>query len=118
MQMMVTGRRFSFIILGLGFILGFYVMVESTSVKSQVVDFGRTFLMDRGHPVGRVLTVRQDIVKANDMYSPNLQFERPHLSEDRLCWIVRFEQGGRPGHYIEVWIDVSELYVLGVEQCK
>ena len=116
--MMVSGRRFSLSILAMAFILGFYVNVESTSVGSQVADLGRTFLMDRGHSVGRVLSVRQDIVKAYDMYSPNLQFVRPHISEDRLCWIVRFEQGGRPGHYIEVWIDVLELYVLGVEQCK
>ena len=93
-------------------------MVQSTSVRSQVIDFGRTFLMDRGYKVGRVLSVKQDIVMAYDMYSPNLQFERPYFSEDRLCWVVRFEQWGRRGHYIEVWIDVSELFVLGMEQCK
>ena len=116
--MVITGRRFGIGVLTLVFIFGFYVMVQSTSVKSQVIDFGRTFLMDRGHKVGRVLSVKQDVVMGNDMYSPNLQFERPNFSEDRLCWVVRFEQWGRRGHYIEMWIDVLELNVLGVEQCK
>jgi len=116
--MRVSGKLFSLSILALAFIFGFYVLIHSTSVESQVIDFGRTFLMDRGYKVGRVLSVKQDIVLAYDMYQPGLQFERPNYGEDRLCWVVRFEQWGRLGHYIEVWIDVLELYVLGIQQCK
>ncbi len=101
--MRVSGRWFSLSILAFAFILGFYVFVPSTSVRSQVIDFGRTFLIDRGYKVGRVLLVKQDIVLANDMYNPNQQFERPNFSEDRLCWVVRFEQWGRRSHYIEMW---------------
>ena len=114
----MSENKVSLSLLTLAFIFGFYVMVQSTSVRSQVIDFGRTFLTDKGHKVGRVLSVKQDVVLANDMYNPFQQFERPNFSEDRLCWVVRFEQWGRRGHYIEVWIDVSELFVLGMEQCK
>ncbi|MBA7470699.1 hypothetical protein ES707_05986 [subsurface metagenome] len=74
--------------------------------------------MDKGHLVGRVLSVKRDIVIPNDMYGPPLRPKGTGLSEDRLCWIVRFEQWGRRGHYLEVLIDISQLTVLGVEQCR
>ena len=90
-----SDRWFSLGILAFAFILGFYVIIQSTSVRGQVIDFGRTFLMDRGYKVGRVLLVKQDIVSPNFMYNPHLKFERPDLFDDRMCWIVRFEQWER-----------------------
>ena len=116
--MKVSGRWFSFSILALAFIFGFYVMIQSTSMKSQIIDIGHTFLIDMGHLVGRVLSVKQEIVSPNFRYNPHLVAERPDLVVVRLCWIVRFERWGERGHYIEVWIDASELLVVGGEQCK
>ncbi len=116
--MEVSSRRLGLGFLVLTFIFGFYVLVQSTSVRGQVIDVGRTFLMDKGHKVGRVLSIERDIVIPNDMYRPPLRPEGTGLSEDRLCWVVRFEQWGRRGHYLQVLIDVSQLIVLGVEQCR
>jgi len=115
--MRISGRWFSLSILAFAFIFGFYVFVQSTSVRGQVIYIGRTYLMDKGHRVGRVLSVKQDIVTPNFMDNPHLKFERPDLADDRLCWIVRFEQWGRPGHFIETWIDASELLVVGERHC-
>ena len=116
--MEVSSRRFGLGFLALAFIFGFYVVVQSTSVRGQVIDVGRTFLMDKGHLVGRGLSIKQDIVSPNFMYTPHLKFERPDLVDDRMCWIVRFEQWGRPGHFIEAWIDASELLVVGGGHCR
>jgi hypothetical protein len=119
--MRVSGRWFSLSILALAFIFGFYVIVQSTSVRGQVIEVGRTCLMDKGHLVGRVLSVKREIVSPNFRYDPIMKFERPDLIDDRLCWIVRFERLlalGKPASYIEVWIDAAELLVVGGEQCK
>ena len=53
----VSDRWFSLSILALAFIFGFYVIVQSTSLRGQVIDVGHTYLMDKGHLVGRVLSV-------------------------------------------------------------
>ncbi len=75
-------------------------------------------LRKEGIYVWRVLSVRQEEVTPNFRFNYGLKFERPDLVGDRLGWLVRFEPEGRLGHYIEVWIDVSENLVVGGVQCR
>jgi hypothetical protein len=43
--------------------------------------------------------------------------DRPE-GENTLCWIIRFEQAKRPGHFFEVWIDASSSDIVGGMQCR
>jgi len=115
--MRVTGRTLSLGILALAFIFGAYVLTQSTGVRGQIIQVGRSYLLEEGKKVGRVLSVKREEVTPNFRFNYSLKFERPDLVGDRLCWLVRFEQWGRPGHYIEVWIDDSEHLVVGGMQC-
>jgi len=45
-------------------------------------------------------------------------WEEPDVQGLRLCWIIRFEQAYRPGHFFEVWIDAYTSEVIGGTQCK
>jgi hypothetical protein len=115
--MNISGRKFSLGILALAFIFGAYVLTQSTGERGQVIQIGKSYLLEEGERVGRTLSVKREEVTPNFVYDYSLKFERPDLVGDRLCWLVRFEQWWRPGHYIEVWIDASELVVVGGKQC-
>jgi hypothetical protein len=39
------------------------------------------------------------------------------FGEPRLCWVIKFEQAKRPGHYFEVWIDASTSEIIGMDEC-
>ncbi len=114
----LTGRTLSLGIIVLAIIFGAYVQIQSTSVRRQVIQVGSSHLRKEGIYVGRVLSVKQEEVTPNFRFNYSLKFERPDLVGDRLCWIVRFEPEGRLGHYIEVWIDVSENLVVGGMQSR
>jgi len=114
----LTGRTIGLGIIVLAILFGAYVQIQSTSVRGQVIKIGRFHLLNEGIYVGRVLSVKQEEVTPNFRFNYGLKFERPDLVGDRLCWLVRFEPEGRPGHYIEVWIDVSENLVVGGGQCR
>ncbi len=114
----LTGRTIGLGIIALAIIFGAYVQAQSTGVRGQVIQIGSSHLRKEGIFVGRVLSVKQEEVTPNFRFNSSLKFERPDLVGDRLCWLVRFEPAGRPGHYIEVWIDVSENLVVGGVQCR
>ncbi len=114
----LTSRTITLGIIVLTILLGAYVQIQSTDVRGQVIKIGRSHLRNEGIFVGRVLSVKQEEVTPNFRFNYGLKFERPDLVGDRLCWLVRFEPAGRPGHYIEVWIDVSENLVVGGVQSK
>jgi hypothetical protein len=113
-----TVRTLSFGILALAIIFGAYVRTQSIGVRGQVIKIGSSHLLNEGIFVGRVLSVKQEEVTPNFRFNYSLKFERPDLVGDRLCWLVRFEPKGRPGHYVEVWIDVSENLVVGGVQSR
>jgi len=97
-------------VLVFSFFFGVYMLIQ--------VQFGRSYLLEEGIQVGRVLSIELEKVTPNFMFNYGLKFERPDLVEDRLCWLVRFEQRGRTGHYVEVWIDFYEALVVGGVQCR
>ena len=116
-EVRLTGRTIGLGIIALAIIFG-ALQIQSTSVRGQVIQVGSSHLRKEGIYVGRVLSVKQEEVTPNFRFNYGLKFERPDLVGDRLCWLVRFEHAGRPGHYIEVWIDVSENLVVGGVQCR
>ncbi|KXA97195.1 hypothetical protein AKJ39_03595 [candidate division MSBL1 archaeon SCGC-AAA259J03] len=38
--------------------------------------------------------------------------------EELDCWVLRFEQAKRPGHWFEVWVDSETGDILGGTQCR
>ena len=116
--MKFTGRELSVGVIVLAFIGGAYVLSQYTGERGRMIRIGYAFFAEEGRRVGRVLSVKQGEVTPNFVYNYSLKFERPDLVGDRLCWLVRFEQWGRPGHYIEVWIDASDHLVVGGGECR
>ena len=102
--------------------------------EKQAIEIGRYFLDGVGRKTGRVLFIKFEEKKPNfywdialksdvewdrlDVWDRMLKYNRPELREIRPCWIIRFEQAKRPGHFFEVWLDASEYIVVGGSSCK
>jgi hypothetical protein len=89
--------------------------------QEQAIAVGRGFFEEIGLQTGRVLSV--DII--NEVPAGYLfywysakELEIPDIPEPELCWVVRFEQGPRPGHFWEVLIDVNTGEVVGGMSCR
>jgi hypothetical protein len=102
--------------------------------ERRAIEVGRYFLDGVGCKTGKVLFIKQvekepnfywDIVLESDVewddlgvWDRMLKYDRPELREVRPCWVIRFEQAKRPGHYYEVWLDASEYIVVGGNECR
>ena len=105
----------------------------SASEKT-AIQIGRDFLDGVGRKTGRVLFIQHEEKEPNfywdialksdvewdrlDIWDRMLKWDRPEIREIRPCWVIRFEQAKRPGHFYEVWLDASEYIVVGGTQCK
>jgi hypothetical protein len=86
--------------------------------KQQAIQTGRDFLDSRNCTTGSVL-IAEVKEKTPDFYWHELfGLGKPDVEETALCWVVRFEQAARPGHFFEVWIDAYTGYVVGGTQCR
>ena len=92
--------------------------VEKLNSTWEVIQIGRCFLDERGYAAGKILSSRLEEREPNFYWNSTLKFERPDIQGLRSCWVVRFEQAERPGHFFEVWLDASEYLVIGGDQCK
>ena len=86
--------------------------------EKTVILIGREFLTGEGLVAGKVLSIDLLEKEPNFFWDYSLKFDRPDLTGLRTCWIVRFEQKHRQGHFFEVWIDASENIVIGGNQCR
>ena len=87
----------------------------------EVIQIGRQFLDERGYKTGRILFSKLEEEEPNFYWHNVFKIEseeRPDIRELRSCWVIRFEQAKRPGHFFEVWIDASEHLVMGGMSCK
>ena len=82
------------------------------------IQIGRDFLDGEGFKTGKVLFIKLEEKEPNFYWDYALKFERPDLTGLRTCWVIRFEQKQRPGHFFEVWIGASEDIVIGGSQCR
>ena len=102
--------------------------------EKTAIQIGRDFLDGVGRKTGRVLFIQHEEKEPNfywdialisdvewdrlDIWDRMLKWDRPEIREIRPCWVIRFEQAKRPGHYFEVWLDASEYIVIGGGQCR
>ncbi len=102
--------------------------------ERRAIEVGRYFLDGVGCKTGKVLFIKQEVKEPNffwdvaldsdvewddsDVWDRMLKWDRPDIREARLCWVIRFEQAKRSGHYYEVWLDASEYIVVGGDRCK
>jgi len=102
--------------------------------EKQAIEIGRVFLDGVGRKTGRVLFIKYEEREPNfywdialksdvewdrlDIWDRMLKWDRPDIREIRPCWVIRFEQEKRPGHFYEVWLDASEHIVVGGTSCR
>ena len=86
--------------------------------EQQAIQTGRGFLDGIGYTTGIVLFTGLEEKTPNFYWHDLARLEKPDVEELRLCWVVRFEQAYRPGHFFEVWIDAYTGEVIGGTQCK
>ena len=91
--------------------------------EEQAIEIGREFLEDIVGQTGKVLSV--NLVHIDEVSDGYLFYwhsakglETPDVSELEWCWVVRFEQGGRRGHFWEVLIDMNTGEVVGGMSCR
>jgi len=109
------------------------VVRRFTPSEKQAIEIGRYFLDIVGRKTGRVLFIKHEEKEPNfywdialksdvewdrlDIWDRMLKWDRPDIREIRPCWVIRFEQAKRPGHFYEVWLDASEYIVVGGNSC-
>jgi hypothetical protein len=102
--------------------------------EKTAIQIGRDFLDGVGRKTGKVLFIQHEEKEPNfywdialksdvewdrlDIWDRMLKWDRPEIREIRPCWVIRFEQAKRPGHFYEVWLDASEYIVVGGNQCR
>ena len=130
------------IIIGITIIIGVVVAFQAsrmfvrnfTPSEKQAIEIGRFFLDGVGRKTGRVLFIKNEEKEPNfywdialksdvewdrlDIWDRMLKWDRPDIRETRPCWVIRFEQAKRPGHFYEVWLDASEYIVVGGTSCR
>jgi len=92
--------------------------VEKLNSTWEVIQIGRRFLDERGYATGSILSSRLEEREPNFYWNYALKFDRPDIQGIRSCWVIRFEQAERPGHWFEVWLDAAEYIVIGGMSCK
>ncbi len=102
--------------------------------EKTAIQIGRDFLDGVGRKTGKVLFIQHEEREPNfywdialksdvewdrlDIWDRMLKWDRPEIREIRTCWVIRFEQAKRPGHFFEVWLDASEHIVVGGTSCR
>jgi hypothetical protein len=102
--------------------------------ERKAIEIGRYFLDTVDRKTGRILFIKHEEKEPNfywdialnsdvewdrlDIWDRMLKFDRPDMREIRPCWVIRFEQSKRPGHFFEVWLDASEYIVVGGTSCR
>ena len=91
--------------------------------EEQAIAIGREYLEDTSWEAGKVLSV--DLVHRDEVSDSHLFYwqratglDVPDVPEPEWCWVVRFEQGLRPGHWYVVYIDVDTGEVVGRSSCR
>jgi len=90
--------------------------------ERKAIEIGRVFLDGVGRKTGRVLFLKHEEKEPNFYWdialNSDVEWDRPEIREIRPCWVIRFEQAKRPGHFYEVWLDASEYVVVGGTSCR
>jgi len=93
-----------------------------------VIQIGRDYLDGLHKTTGKVFSIRleekapmyllnytkEDIDRARETGEV---LQPAFFCEPRLCWVIKYEQAHRPGHYFKVWIDASTSEIIGMDEC-
>jgi hypothetical protein len=106
-----------------GILLGIFATPKWPPEQKQAIEVGREYLEDVGRETGKVISV--ELVHRDEVPDGHLFYwqrekglEVPDVTEPEWCWVVRFEQGLRPGHWFEVLIDLDTGEVTGYASCR
>jgi hypothetical protein len=104
-------------------LVGIFIAPKWSPEQEQAIEIGREYLEGIGRQTGKVLFV--DLVHRDEVPDGHLFYwqlahglEAPDVPEPEWCWIVRFEQALRPGHWWEVLIDADTAEVVGRASCR
>ncbi|MBS7646680.1 MAG: hypothetical protein QXD34_01055 [Candidatus Bathyarchaeia archaeon] len=86
--------------------------------EQQAIVIGKNFLNSIGCIVGPVLSANLEEKVPNFYWHDLAELGKPNITEPRLCWVIKFEQAYRPGHFFEVWLDAYTGEILGGQQCR
>jgi len=86
--------------------------------EGQAIYIGKHFLDGKGYRTGNVLSAELEEKEPNFYWHYLTKLEKPDIQGPQYCWVIRFEQAKRPGHFFEVWIDATEYFVIGGDQCR
>ena len=86
--------------------------------EQQAIHIGRDFLDGIGYMTGKVLSTKLEEKTPNFYWHDLAEIDKPDIHGLSLCWIIRFEQKYRPGHFFEAWIDAYSGEVMGGTQCR
>ena len=106
-----------------GILPGVFTEQKWSPEQEQAIEIGREYLEDIGLQPGKVLSVdlkHRDEVPDSKLFYWQLAhgIEVPDVPEPEWCWVVRFEQGLRRGHWFEVLIDLDTGEVTGYASCR
>ena len=102
---------------------GIFATPKWSPEQEQAIEIAREYSEDIGAQPGKVLSV--DLVHRDEVPDSHLFYwllehglEVPDVPEPAWCWVVRFEQALRPGHWWEVLIDADTAEVVGSASCR
>lgn len=93
------------------------------------IQVGRDYLDGLDKTSGKILSIQLED-KAPISWQNNTEMDNASVDEageilhpyvvgePRLCWVIQFEQAQRPGHFFEVWIDLSTGNIIGMQECR
>ena len=91
---------------------------QAVIFEQEAIHIGKHFLDAIGYTTGKILFTKLEEKTPNFYWHDLAELERPHIPGLILCWIIRFEQAYRPGHFFKVWIDAYVGEVIGGTQCR
>ena len=111
------------VLLGIAIFLlaGIFITPKWSPEQEQAIEIGRAFFEDIGLKTGKVLSVSliDEVPDGHLFYWQRAKgLEVPDVPEPEWCWVVRFEQKLRRGHWFEVLIDLDTGEVTGYTSCR
>jgi len=79
---------------------------------------GRAFLILHDVDIGRVLESSTESNTPNYYWRKKFGMRFPLMPPPRDCYVIRYEQARRPGHFYEVWVDIDSMQVVGGGECR
>lgn len=84
----------------------------------EAIRVGQVFLLLHGVDVGKMLEASTELDTPNYYWRKKLGMRFPLLPPPCECYVIRYEQARRPGHFYEVWVEADSMQVVGGGECR